>query len=223
MSEGVQSGASSQDIRVAKVAMPENGVFLVKVVEASAAGLRPGDRAVAALDYGEDDCKVLEIRGYDPATDGARPPSFRLLRPFGGGDAEKSAALAAEAELLAGKFAEQARREAPDFRVAYSRLALGRGKLFLRYVCGRPRAAMQRAIAEASSAVGVPVNAWQIGLRDAMAALGGVGPCGRVCCCATWMRHAQGPRPDCGPHAPSGACGRARCCAGFELKEENAK
>ena len=223
MSGGVQNGASAQELRIAKVAMPENGVYLVKVVDPSACMLRPGDKAIVSLDYGEDECKVLEVRGYDSGTDGARPPSYRLVRPFGAEDAAAAAAFVGEAARLAERFAGLARREAPDFHVVYSRLAIGRGKLFLRYVSSRPRAAVPRAIAEAASAVGVPVNAWQMGIRDAMAALGGVGPCGRVCCCAGWMRHSSGPRADSGAHAPAGACGRTRCCAAFEAKEANAK
>jgi cell fate regulator YaaT (PSP1 superfamily) len=67
----------------------------------------------------------------------------------------------------------------------------------------------------------------QIGVRDEAAMVGGIGPCGRKMCCATWLNHfesinvkmAKTQRLSLNPTAISGMCGRLKCCLRYENEQ----
>ena len=75
---------TENDILVAKVLMPERGVFAVRVDEplVISGDVKSGmaGRFVVALDYGEDVGRAFCIEAYDPEMHGERIPGFRLLR-----------------------------------------------------------------------------------------------------------------------------------------------
>lgn len=66
----------------------------------------------------------------------------------------------------------------------------------------------------------------QIGVRDEAKMLGGLGPCGRALCCATYLKDfdpvtikmAKEQNLPLNPTKISGLCGRLMCCLGYEYK-----
>src|SRR3989339_335654 len=67
----------------------------------------------------------------------------------------------------------------------------------------------------------------QIGSRDVVAQNGGLGPCGRVACCATWLKELGNVNSDFiavqqlehrGSDRLSGLCGRLKCCLAYEAE-----
>ncbi len=64
----------------------------------------------------------------------------------------------------------------------------------------------------------------QIGVRDEAKLLGGIGPCGRILCCSSWLgdfdpvsiRMAKDQNLSLNPSKISGLCGRLMCCLKFE-------
>ncbi|MBO5240012.1 MAG: stage 0 sporulation family protein [Clostridia bacterium] len=66
----------------------------------------------------------------------------------------------------------------------------------------------------------------QVGTRDETKYLGGIAPCGRVCCCAGNMpefkkvsvRMAKAQGLSLNPGKISGLCGRLMCCLGYEIE-----
>ncbi|QQE79385.1 stage 0 sporulation family protein [Alicyclobacillus sp. SO9] len=70
----------------------------------------------------------------------------------------------------------------------------------------------------------VRIELRQIGVRDEAKLLGGIGPCGRLLCCSTWMgefepvsiRMAKDQSLSLNPTKISGLCGRLMCCLKFE-------
>lgn len=209
-------------IQVAQVAMPEKGLFLVRC----ACPPPPyGRRVVVALDYGQDIGTVMEVGPYDPARHGARPPGFQLVR-------EKTAAddaVLAENETLSlamrAAFVKTALATVHDLRVPYARLSLARTRLFIRFVSGSAHPDFAQAVAELRHRFGVSVNVWQMGPRDEVGIMGGLGPCGRPCCCATWQTrypaHLTAERfKGQNPAFLNGACGRCKCCLAFESEDE---
>jgi cell fate regulator YaaT (PSP1 superfamily) len=66
----------------------------------------------------------------------------------------------------------------------------------------------------------------QIGVRDEAKMLGGLGPCGRALCCATYLKDfdpvtikmAKEQGLPLNPTKISGLCGRLMCCLGYEHK-----
>jgi cell fate regulator YaaT (PSP1 superfamily) len=78
-----------------------------------------------------------------------------------------------------------------------------------------------RAIAETFS---IRVEMKQIGVRQEAARIGGIGPCGREICCATWLtnfksvstNHARGQHLSLNPLKLAGQCGKLKCCLNYE-------
>ena len=66
----------------------------------------------------------------------------------------------------------------------------------------------------------------QVGIRDETKYLGGLAPCGRVCCCAGNMpefkkvsvKMAKAQNLSLNPGKISGLCGRLMCCLGYEIE-----
>lgn len=64
----------------------------------------------------------------------------------------------------------------------------------------------------------------QVGARDRSALTGGIGPCGRECCCSSWIREfspvsikmAKEQGLSLNPSKISGSCGRLMCCLRYE-------
>ncbi|MCW1930298.1 MAG: regulatory iron-sulfur-containing complex subunit RicT [Candidatus Kerfeldbacteria bacterium] len=65
----------------------------------------------------------------------------------------------------------------------------------------------------------------QIGSRDVVAEMGGIGPCGRETCCSTWIKKLDNVSSDLihmqgldyrGTERLSGLCGRLKCCLAYE-------
>ena len=202
---------------VALVAMPEKGQFLVRCTCPPPA---PGTQAVVVLDYGQDMGLVMETGTYDAARHGSRPPGFQLLRPATDEDRAILPDRAEQARAMSGTFVTIARNTIPDLRVPYARLSLGGTRLFVRFTSATARPDLGPAIAEVRRLHGVTVNAWQMGPRDEVGILGGLGPCGRPCCCATWQRRYPYLNVDRfkggNPAGLNGTCGRFKCCLAFE-------
>ena len=208
-------------LRVARVRMPEKGLFSVRCTESFAG--QTGARVVVNLDYGLDLAELCEVAPYDPARDGAHPPGFTLVRPASPEDLIAATANEARARELRVRLLEAVRRVVPDVRVPYARLALGGGRLFVRYACERLRPDLHAVIAEFRRTHQVSVSAWQMGPRDEVRVMGALGPCGRVCCCASWQQKYPGGLTSeslkglgLNPAALNGVCGRFKCCLAFE-------
>ena len=214
------------DILVAKVLMPERGVFAVRVDEplAISGEVKSGmtEQFVVALDYGEDVGRVFCIQQYDPAVHGERIPGFRLLRALDDRDVKTLSENETLAAAMRNAFLSFAKDVVQDIRVPVARLSLGREKLFLRYVTERGKVDLSAAQTALKRQFGVDVSLWAMGPRDEVSELGGLGPCGRVCCCNSWQRRYPSklaPDRRSGSSLPSlmnGTCGRFKCCLAFE-------
>ena len=211
---------SDDAIVVAQVVMPEKGVFLVRCVCESPP---PGAHALVTLDYGADIGLVTACAEYDPERHGSRVPGFQLLRLKNDGDDSQIADNERLSVEMRNAFANAAQARVPDLRVPYARLSYGRTRLFLRYVTSVQKPDLSAAAAELRRRYGVSVNAWQMGPRDEVSVMGGIGPCGRPCCCATWQTRypahltAERFRGE-SAAALNGTCGRFKCCLAFEKR-----
>ncbi|MGN0846907.1 MAG: regulatory iron-sulfur-containing complex subunit RicT [Kiritimatiellia bacterium] len=205
---------------VAQVMMPERGLFLVRCPSPPPPY---GTPVVVALDYGEDVGMVTESGDFDPARHGARLPGYQLLRRRTAADEAAIAANETVARSMRAVFMTAATAVVPDLRVPYARLSLGRTRLFIRFVSEAQHPDLARPIAELRRRFGGSVNVWQMGPRDEVSVMGGLGPCGRACCCATWQTRyparltAERFRGAGGNLAQlNGTCGRFKCCLAFE-------
>ena len=219
------------EILVAKVLMPERGVFAARVDEALASSgmVKVGakGRFIVALDYGEDVGQVFCTQPYDPAVHGERIPGFRVVRPFEEGDERILSENETLSAAMGNAFLSFAKSAAPDIRIPVARLSFGRKKLFLRYVTEQAKVDLSSAQESLKRQFGVDVGIWAMGPRDEVSEIGGLGPCGRVCCCCSWQRRYPSKlapdRRSCNslPSLMNGTCGRFKCCLAFEREQDS--
>ncbi|MCL6626999.1 MAG: stage 0 sporulation family protein [Alicyclobacillus shizuokensis] len=98
-----------------------------------------------------------------------------------------------------------------------------RAKLIF-YFTADGRVDFRELVKDLASVFRVRIELRQIGVRDEAKMLGGIGPCGRLLCCSTWMgefdpvsiRMAKDQGLSLNPTKISGLCGRLMCCLKFE-------
>jgi cell fate regulator YaaT (PSP1 superfamily) len=95
---------------------------------------------------------------------------------------------------------------------------------FVVYFSAPHRVDFRALVRDLSRAVGTRVELRQLGARDEARVQGGIGPCGRDLCCATFLkdfepvsiRMAKDQDLPLNPLKISGACGRLMCCLKYE-------
>lgn len=98
------------------------------------------------------------------------------------------------------------------------------GSKLIIYFTADGRVDFRDLVKDLASAFHVRIELRQIGARDECKMLGGLGPCGRVCCCANHMpdyahvtiKMAKNQGLSLNPTKISGLCGRLMCCLSYE-------
>lgn len=94
------------------------------------------------------------------------------------------------------------------------------------YFTAEGRVDFRDLVKDLASAFKTRIELKQIGVRDEAKILGGLGPCGRALCCATYLKDfepvtikmAKEQNLSLNPTKISGLCGRLMCCLGYEHK-----
>lgn len=94
------------------------------------------------------------------------------------------------------------------------------------YFTAEGRVDFRDLVKDLASAFKTRIELKQIGVRDEAKMLGGLGPCGRALCCATYLKDfepvtikmAKEQNLPLNPTKISGLCGRLMCCLGYEYK-----
>ncbi|MBQ7923869.1 MAG: stage 0 sporulation family protein [Clostridia bacterium] len=87
------------------------------------------------------------------------------------------------------------------------------------------RVDFRELVKDLAAAFHTRIDLRQVGIRDETKYLGGIAPCGRVCCCAGNMpefkkvsvKMAKAQNLSLNPGKISGLCGRLMCCLGYEI------
>lgn len=210
---------------VARIRMPENGVFLCRVAPSLA--LLPGERCLAELDYGLDVGTLLELYGvHAGASDSDKAPSYRIVRKIGPADAERIQEREMAAERAKHAFMQSASHEKGHVKILHIRFSYGGERLFIRYSAQMP-VDLRRFVGQLQRDFKTHVDLWQVGVRDEAALIGCLGPCGRAVCCCTWQRQfqpvnvrmAKTQEMSLNPVSINGTCGRLKCCLRFEYEQ----
>ncbi|MCD7728353.1 MAG: stage 0 sporulation family protein [Clostridia bacterium] len=98
------------------------------------------------------------------------------------------------------------------------------GTKVLFYFTADGRVDFRELVKDLSSVFRIRIELRQIGIRDEAKMVGGLGPCGRVCCCASCMpdfkkvsiKMAKNQGLSLNPSKISGLCGRLMCCLAYE-------
>jgi cell fate regulator YaaT (PSP1 superfamily) len=102
-----------------------------------------------------------------------------------------------------------------------------RGKIIF-YFTADGRVDFRELVRDLASVFRTRIELRQIGVRDEAKLLGGLGPCGRVCCCSSFLgefqpvsiRMAKEQNLSLNPTKISGLCGRLMCCLKYEAADD---
>jgi cell fate regulator YaaT (PSP1 superfamily) len=184
--------------------------------------VRKGDFAVVQTERGVALGEVVQrIDGYE--ANASKPPSSKVLRPASAEDVrnhQENARREAEAET----FCERriAERGLP-MKLVRAEYLLDRSKAVF-YFTADGRIDFRELVKDLAHELRTRIEMRQIGVRDEARVVGGVGPCGKELCCATFLRDfepitvkmAKDQRLSLNPAKLSGVCGRLMCCLIYE-------
>lgn len=133
---------------------------------------------------------------------------------------EENRGRAREAVLV---FKEKVASHNLEMKLVDAEYTFDRNKLIF-YFTAEGRVDFRELVKDLASVFRVRIELRQIGVRDEAKILGGIGPCGRLLCCSTWMgefdpvsiRMAKDQALSLNPTKISGLCGRLMCCLKFE-------
>jgi len=92
--------------------------------------------------------------------------------------------------------------------------------------CTSERQDFRQVVKELSQELKTRIEMKQIGVRDEVRLIGGIGPCGRCLCCVSWIKKfdsinvkmAKVQKLSLNPEVIGGNCGRLKCCLAYEVE-----
>ncbi|MDI3298456.1 MAG: regulatory iron-sulfur-containing complex subunit RicT [Bacillota bacterium] len=104
-----------------------------------------------------------------------------------------------------------------------TRYALDRSRLLF-FFTAPERVDFRQLVRQLAARFRTRIELRQVGPRDAARMLGGIGPCGRILCCTSFLREfstvtirmAKEQALALNPESLSGVCGRLKCCLRYE-------
>ncbi len=198
------------------------GVCKVLHYDCTGMPLSPGDYAVVPTERGPVLGEV--VRRIDNCGGDSPPPEVpKVVRPASADDLrihQENARREAEAhEVCVGRIAA---RGLP-MKLVRTEVLLDRTKTIF-YFTADGRIDFRELVKDLARELRTRIEMRQIGVRDEARVLGGVGPCGKGLCCATFLvdfepitvKMAKDQRLSLNPAKLSGVCGRLMCCLIYE-------
>jgi len=121
------------------------------------------------------------------------------------------------------KIAEHINKNKLDMKLLGCEFTLDRTKLII-YFNAEGRVDFRELVKDLANEFRVRIELRQVGTRDGAKFLGGIGPCGYLLCCNTWLgdfdtvsiRMAKNQNLSLNPVNISGLCGKLLCCIKYE-------
>jgi cell fate regulator YaaT (PSP1 superfamily) len=178
------------------------------VIVETARGIEYGEVVVGRRSV-EEDAVVLPLRN--------------VMRLADNDDAETVQENRARATDAMRIFKEKVQLHSLEMKLVDAEYTFDRNKLIF-YFTADGRVDFRELVKDLAAIFRVRIELRQIGVRDEAKILGGIGPCGRLLCCSTWMgefdpvsiRMAKDQSLSLNPSKLSGLCGRLMCCLKFE-------
>jgi len=186
------------------------------VIVETARGVEYGKIVIPIREVGENDV-VLPLR--------------KVVRPSSEGDNEKVDENRHEAEKAFNIGASKISEHKLDMKLVDVEFTFDRNKIVF-YFTAEGRVDFRNLVKDLASIFRTRIELRQIGVRDEAKMLGGIGPCGRMLCCSTFLgdfepvsiKMAKDQNLSLNPSKISGLCGRLMCCLKYENDEyEEAK
>ena len=184
--------------------------------------LRPGDHVIVetarGVEYGH---VVIKPRAVPEAE--LMPPVRRVLRKATLEDedtVEENRRLAEEAHRIC---VERVAAHGLEMRIVSVEYTFDRSKLVI-YFTAEGRVDFRELLRDLGGRLRTRLELRQIGVRDEAKIVGGLGPCGRILCCTSFLaefepisiRMAKDQNLSLSPSKLTGLCGRLKCCLRYE-------
>lgn len=192
--------------------------------------LAKGDQVIVetarGIEYGEVAGEVREVTEDELTT-----PLKRVIRMATAADTaqvEENRAREKEAFSIAGRKIGEHKLEMDLVDVEYT----FDGNKIIFYFTAEGRVDFRELVRDLAAVFRTRIELRQIGVRDEAKMLGGIGPCGRLLCCSTFLgdfapvsiKMAKEQNLSLNPTKISGLCGRLLCCLRYESEHyESAK
>ena len=184
--------------------------------------LSVGDKVVVEVDEFQTIVEVVEI----DAKISKQPDDFgKVLRIATDSDFSKYESLVKKAKKEVPIFKKKSLELGLMMKFVKAEYSLDSSKILIVF-SSEERVDFRQFLKELASMLKTRIELKQIGQRDEVKMLGGVGPCGEPCCCARFLKDfehvtvkmAKVQALSLSPTKINGVCGRLMCCLGYESK-----
>ncbi|PID14018.1 stage 0 sporulation protein [Sporosarcina sp. P34] len=178
------------------------------------------------VEYGKVASRSNEIDDEDVVL-----PLKKIIRLADEGDRERVKENEQEANEAFDVCVEKITEHQLDMRLVDVEYTFDRNKIVF-YFTAEGRVDFRNLVKDLAAIFRTRIELRQIGVRDEAKMLGGIGPCGRMLCCSTFLgdfepvsiKMAKDQNLSLNPSKISGLCGRLMCCLKYENDEyEEAK
>ncbi len=178
------------------------------VIVETARGVEYGKVAIAMQEVDENDV-VLPLK--------------KIIRPAREEDVEKVEENHIEAERAFAVGVEKIQEHRLDMKLVDVEYTFDKNKVIF-YFTAEGRVDFRDLVKDLAAIFRTRIELRQIGVRDEAKMLGGIGPCGRMLCCSTFLgdfepvsiKMAKDQNLSLNPSKISGLCGRLMCCLKYE-------
>jgi cell fate regulator YaaT (PSP1 superfamily) len=186
---------------------------------------RPGEHVIVETVRGHELARVAHERREvaDEEIVGELKP---LVRPAEPGDFERLNALQARHDEVLARCGEKVREHGLPMSLVKAEYSFDGSRLTF-YFTAEKRVDFRMLVRDLARTFKSRIELRQIGPRDEAKLLGGIGPCGRVLCCASFLpdyarvsiKMAKDQDLPLNPAKISGVCGRLLCCLSYEHEQ----
>ncbi|BAQ09480.1 stage 0 sporulation protein [Bacillus sp. OxB-1] len=178
------------------------------------------------VEYGKVASRLREVEENDVVL-----PLKKIIRPAQAEDIEQVMENREEAERAFHTGQGKIEEHKLDMKLVDVEYTFDRNKIVF-YFTAEGRVDFRNLVKDLASIFRTRIELRQIGVRDEAKMLGGIGPCGRMLCCSTFLgdfepvsiKMAKDQNLSLNPSKISGLCGRLMCCLKYENDEyEEAK
>lgn len=178
------------------------------------------------IEFGKVVCPVMEVGENDVVL-----PLKKIIRPALPEDLETVEENRQQARMAYTTCVTKIAEHALEMKLVDVEYTFDRNKIVF-YFTAEGRVDFRNLVKDLASIFRTRIELRQIGVRDEAKMLGGIGPCGRMLCCSTYLgdfdpvsiKMAKDQNLSLNPSKISGLCGRLMCCLKYENDEyEEAK
>lgn len=181
-----------------------------------------GDKVVVQVDEFQ---TIAKIKETDVKISKNTEDFGKIIRIATTADIEKSESLRKKAKAEIPLFKKKSLELGLIMKFVTAEYSLDGSKILIVF-SSEERVDFRQLLKELASLLKTRIELKQIGQRDEIKVLGGVGPCGEPCCCARFLKEfehvtvkmAKIQSLSLSPTKINGICGRLMCCLGYESK-----